>query len=126
AVDAAEHRVYAVVDDLLQESGGTKYQPVAANLVAWSTQPEGKALVRAEEKTLSEEPVSKASLISSELLGTEITKDLYAPEGIVVEPSSHDVVVEGQEGVVSSQKGGPTNLERITTNAAEPGNTAAR
>jgi PKD repeat protein len=106
AVDPVNQRVYALVQSVVGSV------PVADELVAWSTVPNaGKELVKAPG--YAEDGVTHAGLVA-EVLGSELSKDLYAPEGISVDPKNHDVVIEAQNGV-SGTTGGPTILQRVIT-----------
>ncbi|MCL2769854.1 MAG: PKD domain-containing protein [Solirubrobacterales bacterium] len=131
AVDSAKHRVYALVEGLV-DSGGGKYVPVAQRIVAWSTEPnESKELVPAPGYPI--DPLTGAALIAgsteskpSELEPESIGSDLYAPEGLTVapstvDPSDDDVVIEGQQGVREGPFGGPTILQRVSTEGPNSG-----
>jgi PKD repeat protein len=112
AVDPVEHRVYAMVESVVG------LVPVADKLVAWSTVPNGsKELVKASG--YPEDPVTGAGLVA-EVLQSEPSEDLYAPEGITVDPKTHDVVIEAQNGVAGTT-GGPTILQRVITEGSETG-----
>jgi hypothetical protein len=117
AVDSQEHRVYALVEGMV-DSGSGLHVPVVQRLVAWSTDPVNEDLVKASG-AYSEDSLTHAALIAGEsvLEPADVSKDLYAPEGIVVAPN-HDVVIEAQEGVSEAQ-GGPTILQSVTTTAPE-------
>jgi hypothetical protein len=117
AVDSAKSRVYALVEEVT-ESGGERLVPVAQRLVAWSTEPQGGTLVEAPGYS------TKDSLTGGALVATlptvEPSTDLYAPEGLAVDPSNHDVVIEAQQGVRNAH-GGPTILQRVITEGADSG-----
>jgi hypothetical protein len=118
AVDSREHRVYALVEGMVNSapSGAAEFVPVAQRLVAWSTEPnENNELVKAGGG-YSEDPLTHAALIAG-LEPSEVSKVLYAPEGITVGPD-HEVVVEAQQGV-SFSEGGPTILQSVSTSAPE-------
>jgi hypothetical protein len=115
AVDSTKHRVYALVESLVERL------PVASELVAWSTVPNaGKQLVRAPG--YPEDPTTHASLVagSAVLQPGELSSDLYAPEALTVDPSDHDVLIEAQEGV-SGTEGGSTVLQRVATEGSKSG-----
>lgn len=114
AVDSKKHRVYALVESIV---GG---EPVASELVAWSTLPNAsKELVRASG--YPEDPITHASLIAgSAVLQPGEANDLFAPEGLTVDPSNHNVIIEAQHGV-SGTEGGPTILQRVATEGSKSG-----
>jgi hypothetical protein len=118
AVDSHEHRVYALVEGII-DSGSAVHVPVVQRLVAWSTEPNSKKELVKASGTYSEDPLTHGALIAgrSVLQPAEASQDLYAPEGIVVAPN-HDVVIEAQNGVSEAQ-GGPTILQSVTTTAPE-------
>jgi PKD repeat protein len=110
AVDSTEHRVYALVESVVG------LVPVADELVAWSTVPNGsKELVKAPG--YAEDSVTHAGLVTN-VLQSELGKDLYAPEGVAVDRKNHDVVIEAQDGA-SGTTGGSTILQRVTTELPE-------
>jgi PKD repeat protein len=115
-VDSAKHRVYALVEGIVEDGEGN-YVPVVQRLVAWSTEPTaGKELVKAPGFA-TEDPLTKAALIAGQsiLEPASATEDLYAPEGLTIDPANHDVVIEAQKGVSPGPFGGPTILQRIGT-----------
>jgi hypothetical protein len=120
AVDPARKRVYALVESIVEESE-EKHVPVADELVAWSTEPSGGQLVKADptEKEFKEDVITKASLIveQSTFKSTDLGEAFYAPGGLAVDLSSGDVVIEAQEGVNDTNPGetGPTILQRLVT-----------
>jgi PKD repeat protein len=122
AVDSHEHRVYALVEGMVNSGSGLSV-PVAQRLVAWSTEPNDKQeLVKAKGtggEEYAEDPLTHAALIAGKgvLEPGEASQDLYAPEGIAVAPNG-DVVIEAQEGVAEAS-GGPTVLQSVTTAAPE-------
>jgi hypothetical protein len=119
AVDSSEHRVYALVESMVNAGEGPV--PVASELVAWSTIPNAsKELVRASG--YAEDPITHASLVagSTVLQPGEPSSDLYAPEGLAVDPSDHDVIIEAQHGVEGTT-GGPTILQRVATEGSKSG-----
>ncbi|MCL2769956.1 MAG: hypothetical protein FWD42_07615, partial [Solirubrobacterales bacterium] len=125
AVDSAKHRVYALVQGLVNTGNG-KYVPVAQRLVAWSTeQNESKELVPAPgypiDHTTGAALVAGSESAPSELQPENISEDLYAPEGLAVDPSDHDVVIEAQQGVREGPFGGPTILQRVSTEGSNSG-----
>jgi PKD repeat protein len=130
AVDPAKQRVYALVESLVESGTGNEtYVPVADELVAWSTAPHLNAkseeeLVPAEESQghpySTEDSVTHAALVAN-LLQSEPSKDLYAPEGITVNPKTHEVVIEAQQGVQAPLTGGPTILQPVTTEGPSVG-----
>jgi hypothetical protein len=121
AVDSANHRVYAGVQSIVDDGSGN-FVPVTEELVAWSTKPSGKKQLIAASG-FPVDPLTKAGLVagSSVLQPEEASKDLYAPEAISVDPSNHDVVIEAQQGVQSGPVGGPTILQRVTTEGSKSG-----
>jgi hypothetical protein len=132
AVDSSKHRVYALVEGLVEGRPGA-FVTVAQRLVAWSTEPKaisGKnTLVAAEESPghpYPEDPLTKAALIAgqSALEPAEPAKDLATPEGIAVDAATHDVVIEAQQGV-QELVGGPTILQRVITEGASEGTLGA-
>jgi PKD repeat protein len=116
AVDSEKHRVYALVEGIVEGGEGSgEYVPVASELVAWSTKPNAsKELVAATG--YPEDAITKAGLVagSTVLQSSEASKVLYAPEGLSV-ASNHDVVIEAQKGVSDGRTGGPTILQRVST-----------
>ncbi|HEX3520215.1 MAG TPA: hypothetical protein VHT29_14370 [Solirubrobacteraceae bacterium] len=121
AVDSSKHRVYALVESVV-DGGNEEFVPVARELVAWSTQPNGKKeLVRASG--YPEDPLTKASLVAgaSVVQPEPPTNDLYAPEGLTVDSSNHDIVIEAQQGVKNGTEGGPTILQRVGTEGSSSG-----
>jgi hypothetical protein len=115
AVDSKKHRVYALVESLVNEL------PVASELVAWSTIPNAsKELVRASG--YPEDTITHASLVagSAVLQPGGLSTDLFAPEGLTVDPSNHDVIIEAQHGATGSE-GGPTILQRVATEGSKSG-----
>jgi hypothetical protein len=116
AVDSAKQRVYALVEGIVEDGGG-HYVPVVQRLVAWSTVPTaGKELVKAPG-FVTEDPLTNAALVAGEsvLQNASATDDLYAPEGITIDPANHDVVIEAQQGVTAGPIGGPAILQRVGT-----------
>jgi hypothetical protein len=119
AVDSNAHRVYALVESVAEINGEEEYVPVAEKLVAWSTVPSSGKLVAAPGCRV--DPLTGAGLIIENLNSTEASKDLYAPEGLTVDPHNHDVVVEAQQGVKAHRIGGPTILQRVGTQGSNSG-----
>lgn len=134
AVDSAAHRVYTVFQDVVSDGQGRSV-PVAGKLEAWSTKPNSsKVLVAAEESSghpyATIDPVSKAAVVSgpSVLEPAAVSKDLFATEGIAVDPSTHDVVIEAQQGpndTGSGPVGGATILQRVVTQGVNVGKLGA-
>jgi PKD repeat protein len=126
AVDSREKRVYAVVEGMVNTAEGTgefEWAPVAQRLVAWDTEPVSKELVKAAG-AYEEDPLTHAALIAGgSVLEPETSSeagypdDLYAPAGITINPTNHDVVIEAQQGVKEEAVGGPTILQSVTTKA---------
>jgi PKD repeat protein len=133
AVDPKSKRVYATVESIVREShftnGTEEWEPVIDELVAWDTEPTAQGQLVAPVG-LTGDPVTKsAGLVagSSELLGSEAAKDLYAPQGLVVANGVHnagDVVIEAQNGVVGKE-GGATVLKEVATEGADAGKVVA-
>jgi hypothetical protein len=121
AVDSSKHRVYALVEAMI-DAGSDQYVPVASELVAWSTVPNAsRELVRAPG--YAEDPLTHASLVASSavLQPEEQSNVLYAPAGLTIDPSNHDVIIEAQHGVESDLLGGPTLLQRVATEGSKSG-----
>ncbi|HEY2282358.1 MAG TPA: hypothetical protein VGH60_02270 [Solirubrobacteraceae bacterium] len=123
AVDSTAHRVYALVEGILEEG---RSKPVARELVAWSTVPNGsKELVKApgypEDSLTHAALIAGASVLEPSEANGEL--DLFAPEALSVDPSNHDVVIEAQKGLFEAQIGGPTVLQRVVTEEHEEGGT---
>jgi hypothetical protein len=130
AVDSSAKRVYALVESIISANEEHKL-PVAQRLVAWSTEPNAeKKLVPASGLPI--DSVTGAGLVAgaagkSVLEPTEeneaetIGEDLYAPEGLAVNPSNHDVVIEAQRGAPSETIGGPTVLDSVVTEGTKRG-----
>jgi hypothetical protein len=121
AVDSANHRVYAVVQSIVDDGAGN-FVPVTGELVAWSTKPNSKKQLVAASG-YSVDPLTNAGLVAgkSALQPEEASKDLYAPEAISVDPNNHDVVIEAQQGVSEGPVGGPTILQRVVTSSGHLG-----
>jgi len=123
AVDSAKQRLYALVESIVEDGAG-HYVPVADELVAWSTVPNSTVTNGTHElekaSSYNEDPVTHAGLIAN-LLQSEASKDLYAPEGIAADPKTHEVVVEAQKGVSGGPIGGPTVLQRVITEGPQTG-----
>lgn len=116
AVDAKRKCVYATVESIIRESGpGEKeWEPVVDELVAWNTEPNGQEELVAAAG-LRTDTVTKSAGLVAELLGSEASSDLYAPQGLAVASGADnagDVVIEAQHGVVKKQ-GGATVLKEI-------------
>ncbi|MCL2769957.1 MAG: PKD domain-containing protein [Solirubrobacterales bacterium] len=132
AVDSAKHRVYALVEGLVNDGGG-RYVPVAQRLVAWSTEPNPTSKELVPVAGYPVDPVTGAALIAgsneskpSELEPESIGSDLYAPEGLTVapstvDPSDDDVVIEAQRGLREGPFGGPTILQRVSAEGPNSG-----
>jgi hypothetical protein len=121
AVDSSEHRVYALVESIVA-SGFGEYVPVTSELVAWSTVPNANKELAAAPG-YAKDPLTQAGLVaSSSVLQSGTTSgDLYAPEGLSVDPSNHDVLIEAQQGVKNGTEGGPTILQRVATEGSKSG-----
>jgi PKD repeat protein len=122
AVDPEKKRVYTVVQAVVEvPSSGGEFVPVAQKIDAWSTEPNAsKELVRADPSEYPEDPVTKASIMA-EFSASSPASDLFAPEGIVVDPVSHEVVVEAQAGLKPGSEGGPTVLQRVGVEGSDKG-----
>jgi hypothetical protein len=120
AVDSSKKRVYALVQGIVN-SGNGRFVRIAQRLVAWSTIPnkEGK-LVPAPGYPVDE--LTGAGLVAgkSVLQPEELSKVLAVPEGLTIDHSNHDVIIEAQEGVESS-KTGATILQRVSTEGENSG-----
>jgi PKD domain len=118
AVDSAKHRVYALVEGHVEgEPGSEQFETTASYLLAWSTQPHQEG---SEEKLVpaggySEEQYGGAVVAGPSVLEPEPAKDLVVPEGLAVNPKTHEVVIEAQHGTNSSAFGGATILQNVTT-----------
>jgi hypothetical protein len=129
AVDSSAKRVYALVESIINANEEHKL-PVVQRLVAWSTEPSDGKLVPVGgtvDKVTGGSLIAGAESGTSALEPTEengaetIGEDLYAPEGLAVNPSNHDVVIEAQHGAPSETTGGPTILESVGTAGATEG-----
>jgi PKD repeat protein len=121
AVDPEMHRVYALVESIVEteEEGIPGFVPVADRLVAWSTVPnDNKELVPAANYPTTDS-VTGAALVA-QLPTPEPAQDLYAPAGLTV-TGGHEVVIEAQKGVEPFAKGGPTILQRVITEGSAKG-----
>jgi hypothetical protein len=114
AVDPSLGRVYALVESFVTDpSADGNEAPIVDELVAWSTKPNAAAGNKLEPLG-SGYPVDQAlnaSIIKNfepENEKRSFSEDLYAPEGLAVDPVNGDVVIEAQQG-------GPTILQRVTT-----------
>lgn len=128
AVDSATKRVYAVVQDLVND-GQDRYVPVAGRVVAWSTVPSAGQLVAASGYAQAD-PITGAALVAgpAALENSDVSKDLFGTEGIAVDPSNHDVVIEAQQGpndIGFGPQGGTTILQRVVTQGAKVGQLGA-
>jgi hypothetical protein len=112
AVDSSKHRVYALVQAIV-ESGEGFNVPVAQRVVAWSTIPSAGQLVAAPGYPV--DSLTGAGLVAgaSVLEPGGSSSDLYVPEGLAV-AADHDVVVEAQQGG-SNGIGGQTILQSVVT-----------
>jgi hypothetical protein len=129
-VDSAKHRVYALVESLIEpiETRSERHTTVVQQLVAWSTEPKKNGsgeeeLVPAEEAPGKPYPPAlegKAALITGALQSTEPAKDLAIPEGLAINPTSHAVIIEAQNGA-TSLTGGPTALWSVETEGTTKG-----
>ncbi len=127
AVDSAAHRVYTVVQDMVEDNAEFDV-PVAARLVAWSTKPSGGALLQAPG--FPQDSITGAALVAgpSALESAEVNSDLYAPAGLAVDPANHDVVIEAQRGpndIGFGPRGGTTLLQRVVTQGTSAGQLGA-
>jgi PKD repeat protein len=127
AIDSSKHRVYALVEGMVSLGAG-KAAPVAQRLVAWSTMPNpGKELVAASGYPIDE--LTGAALVAgkSALQSGELSHVLFAPDGLVVDPANHDVVIEAQLGVEpANERPGPTMLQRVSSEGASSGHLGER
>jgi hypothetical protein len=122
AVDSSAHRVYALVEGLVESrSGSGRFVPVAQRLVAWSTIPNAsKQLVPAPGFPI-DGPTGAALVAGQSVLEPgERSQALAAPEGLSVDPTDHNVAIEAQRGVVGLT-GGPTMVQQIVTEGAHKG-----
>jgi PKD repeat protein len=128
-VDHSAGRLYALV--VGQPPAGAKTEPVAQELIAWSTTPDGsKQLVGAAG--LAADPLGTgAGLVSSKAQlqpGGQVVP-LYQPQGIAVDPASGQggpapVVIEATDLAATEPGGNPagdTVVQQITTSGAEIG-----
>jgi hypothetical protein len=126
AVDSAKHRVYALVEGLIEgEVGSEEFIATAHSLVAWSTVPKAEG---GEEKLVpaggypETEPLTGAALVAGpSVLEPEPAKDLTVPEGLAVNAKTHEVVIEAQRGTENSVLGGPTTLQSVIAEGASRG-----
>jgi PKD repeat protein len=122
AVDSAKHRVYAVVESIVESGeaeGVPAFVPVAQRLVAWSTQPNAKKELVAAAG-YPKDPPTGAGLVA-ELPTSGPATDLYAPAGLTVN-ANHEVTIEAQDGILEAPaKGGPTILQRVITEGTGKG-----
>jgi PKD repeat protein len=129
AVDPSRKRVYAIVESIIESE--EKFVPVADELVAWSTEPVGGQLVKADpnETEFKEDSVTKASLIAAQstFSPSNLATALYAPAGLTVDPSTGDVVIDAQEGAdTESGETGQTVLQRVITVGPSKGSFGAK
>jgi len=119
AVDSAEHRVYALVQGIVNNGFG-KFVPVAQRLVAWSTKPEGEKLVKAPGFKETDEVTGGALVAGASVLQpAEITAQLYQPQALTVDPANHNVIIEAQAGVKRGIEHSPMVLQRVVIEGAE-------
>jgi hypothetical protein len=118
AVDAAQKRVYAIVEGIV-DSGEGDYVAVAQELVAWSTKPNAKGELVPAAGTYASDPITNAALITGSLEKGSAAEDLFAPEGLAI-ASNHDAVIEAQHGV-NEAIGGPTILQQVVTEGTSSG-----
>jgi PKD repeat protein len=124
AVDSARHRVYALVESSVEpvKVRNEKHTTVAAQLVAWSTEPKKngsgeRELAPAVEASGASYPSAlegKAALVAGALQSSEPGGDLAIPEGLAVNPATHAVAIEAQDGLPNLE-GGPTALWNVQT-----------
>ena len=117
AVDSSAHRIYAVVESLV-EVPGEKFEPVAEELVAWSTVPNGKDELEPAPGYAKTDKTLDASVVANLEGDKELKQDLYAPEALATASNgSGNVVIEAEEGVIKNGQGslvgGPTVLREI-------------
>jgi PKD repeat protein len=122
AVDSAKHRVYALVENPIEVE--SEFVNAAYSLVAWSTEPKKEGsetkLVSAPGYT-DTEPFTGAALVAGpQALRPEEAKDLIVPEGLAVNPNTHEVIIAAQAGP-ETVKGGPTTLQAVITEGANVG-----
>jgi hypothetical protein len=131
AVDSAKHRVYALVEGLVEvEPGSEKYVTAAHSLVAWSTEPKK---IGGEERLVpapgyaETEPLTGAALVAGPAaLQPGVNQDLVVPEGLTVNSSTHEVVIAAQQGLENEEVfGGPTTLQSVITEGAHSGTRGA-
>jgi PKD repeat protein len=98
AVDPAAGRLYALV--VGQPPVGKQAEPVAQELIAWSTTPNGSKQLVAPSGLTSDPLGTGAGLVSSQSQLEEGTTPLYEPQGIAVDPtgaSTSPVAIEATD-----------------------------
>jgi PKD domain len=125
AVDPVAGRLYALV--VGQPPAGDKAEPVAQELIAWSTTPSGSKLVA--PAGLPSDPLGTgAGLVSSASQLEGGKTPLYQPQGIAVDPvtSPSPVVIEATDLDAEADAGGnpPGNtiVQQVSTEAGTLGN----
>jgi hypothetical protein len=128
AVDPSVHRVYALVESVVEAEKGNSNNgddaPVADKLVAWSTEPNSNKELVAAPGYGEVEPMTHASVVANfEPESKQPSEDLYAPEALAVDPKNHDVVIEAQKGIIGAGalQGGPTVLQGVVTEGPNVG-----
>ena len=117
AVDPGAHRVYSLVESIVNGA------PVADELVAWSTTPNGEGEL---ERAPKPEPGTPGYEVEGELHASVVAKfepestpageQLFSPEALAVEPATGDVAIEAQKG-----QGGPPIIELVRTHGEHSG-----
>lgn len=118
AVDPVKKRVYAAVESVIETKveSESSWVPVLDEVVAWNTEPNGSGELQAASGLPTDSVTNSAALVSGagQLLGSGPGKDIYAPEGLAVASSSHNIAVLAQDGVTESERG-KTVLDEIAS-----------
>lgn len=127
AVDHAAGRLYALV---VGQPTGAGEEPVAEELVAWSTTPESEKLVAASGLTADALGTGAGRVSSKTQLETEGPTPLYQPQGIAVDPAAgagtdSPVAIEATDLEAGSEAGGSppgnTIVQQVATSAGTVG-----
>jgi hypothetical protein len=114
AVDAEKGRVYALaVEDRPEgEKRIDALDGAASQLFAFSTKQTGETLLPAEDDTEGGGVLAGTKALKP--LSNTLGVSLLNPTGIAVDPSTHDVVILGQEGTGANGEELLTSLERVS------------
>jgi hypothetical protein len=125
AVDHRAGRLYALVIGSPPPSSAVKTQPVAQELLAWSTTPAGGELAAASG--LAGDPLhTTGGLVSGEVQLLSGSTPLYAPQGIAIDPLEtpgvdNPVAIEASDLLPGAGLGNPVPGDTIVQQVATDG-----